>query len=65
MDRKSVEDVSIRDAPITGEPITRFFYEYQGERAVDPATMIGSGIELWHERICTNQVDDNGSLYGI
>lgn len=26
MDRKSVEDVSIRDAPITGEPITRFFY---------------------------------------
>lgn len=63
MGRKSAEDVSLRDALITGEPITRFFYEYQGERAVDPATMIGSGIDLWHERIRTNQVDDNSFLW--
>ena len=65
MGRKSSEDVSMRDALTSGEPITRFFYEYQGERSVDPTTMIDSGIDLWHEQICTNQVHDNGFLWGF
>ncbi|WP_426701655.1 hypothetical protein ACPPVV_01170 [Rhodanobacter sp. Col0626] len=32
-------------------PRTHFFYEYQGERAIDALLMIENGINLWHEQM--------------
>jgi hypothetical protein len=55
----------MQDLLTSGEPITHFFYEYQGERAVDPISLIETGIALWHEHIYTNELHDNSSLWGL
>jgi hypothetical protein len=54
---------SIQDALVKGEPITRFFYEYDGERSVDLPTLIQNGIDLWREQVDANQVHDNRHLW--
>lgn len=63
MGRKRIEDISVRDSLTKDEPVTRFFYEYRGERAVDPSTMVENGITLWQEQIYANQARDNGHLW--
>lgn len=44
-------------------PRTHFFYEYEGESAVDPAVLVDNGILLWHEQIQTNELDDVSPLW--
>ncbi len=56
---------SLQDLLSSGEPITHFFYEYQGERAVEPLLLIENGITLWHEHIYTNDVHDNSYLWEL
>lgn len=46
-------------------PRTHFFYEYEDERAVDPAVLVENGILLWHEQIHTNVLDDVSPLWAI
>ena len=42
---------SLQDLLSSGEPITHFFYEYRGERAVEPVLLIENGITLWNRRL--------------
>lgn len=63
MENKAGENASFRKELASGEPVTRFFYEFQGERSVDPMIMIKSGIELWYEQVFTNQAQDNRFLW--
>lgn len=44
-------------------PRTHFFYEYEGENAVDPAVLVENGILLWHEQIHANELDDVSPLW--
>lgn len=44
-------------------PKTHFFYEYEGERAMDPSVLVEHGILLWHEQIHANQLDDISQLW--
>lgn len=44
-------------------PRTHFFYEYEGERTVDPSVLVENGILLWHEQIHANVLDDVSSLW--
>lgn len=46
-------------------PRTHFFYEYEGERAVEPAVLVENGILLWHEQIHANEVDDISPLWAF
>jgi hypothetical protein len=46
-------------------PRTHFFYEYEGERAVDPAALVEHGILLWHEQIHANELDDISPLWAF
>jgi hypothetical protein len=46
-------------------PRTHFFYEYEGERAVDPAVLVENGILLWHEQIHANELDDISPLWAF
>ena len=59
------KDASLRSAIANGEPLTHFFFEYQGDRSVDPETLIDSGITLWHENVFGNDVHDNSSLWRL
>lgn len=56
---------SLQEALTNGEPLTHFFYEYQGERSVDPLMLIDSGITLWHEHVYTNEAHDNSHLWDL
>ena len=47
----------------TNYPRTHFLYEYEGERAVDPAVLVENGILLWHEQIHANELDDVSPLW--
>lgn len=49
----------------TNFPRTHFFYEYEGERAVDPAVLVENGILLWHEQIHANELDDISPLWAF
>lgn len=62
---KPAEESSIRDQIAPGEPTTHFFYEFLGERGVDPAVMIGNGITLWHERVYCDLTVDNSYLWDL
>lgn len=46
-------------------PKTHFFYEYEGERAVDPAVLVEHGILLWHEQIYANELHDVSPLWAF
>lgn len=46
-------------------PKTNFFYEYEGERAVDPSVLVEHGILLWHEQIYANELDDLSPLWAF
>ena len=46
-------------------PRTHFLYEYEGERAVDPALLVENGVLLWHEQIYANQLDDISPLWAF
>lgn len=63
--KNSVQGGSIQDLLNNGEPITHFFYERNGERAVEPLLLIENGITLWHEHIYTNEVHDNSYLWEL
>ena len=63
--KRTAENASIQDLLTKGEPITHFFYEYQGEWAVDPSLLIENGITLWHEHIYTNEAHDNSHLWEL
>jgi len=63
--KENVESASLQDLLTKGEPITHFFYEYQGERAVEPLLLIDNGISLWHEHIYTNEAHDNSYLWEL
>lgn len=56
---------SLEDHLNSGEPITHFFYELQGERPVEPLLLIENGITLWHEHIYTNETHDNSYLWEL
>jgi hypothetical protein len=62
---KGGEGASFQNSLTSGEPITHFFYEYKGERSVEPFTMLDNGITLWHEHIYTNGVHDNSYLWQL
>lgn len=62
---KNAEDASMQNALTSGEPITHFFYEYQGERSVDPSMLVKTGIAMWHEHIYTNESHDNSPLWEL
>lgn len=49
----------------TNFPRTHFLYEYEGERAVDPAVLVENGILLWHEQIHANELDDISPLWAF
>lgn len=53
------------DAGPNESPRTHFFYEHQGERDVDPATLVENGILLWHEEMYTNGMDDLSCLWKL
>lgn len=59
------KDASFQRTIASGEPVTHFFFEYQGERAVDPGTLIESGTSLWHENVLGNEVHDNRYLWQL
>jgi hypothetical protein len=63
--KRTAENASMQDLLPSGEPITHFFYEYQGDRAVEPISLVESGIALWHEHIYTNESHDNSSLWQL
>lgn len=63
--KKGNEAGSQQDLLSSGEPITHFFYEYQGERAVEPLLLIENGITLWHEHIYANEAHDNNYLWEL
>jgi hypothetical protein len=44
-------------------PRTHFFYEFEGERTVEPAVLVENGILLWHEQIHANALDDVSPLW--
>lgn len=46
-------------------PKTHFFYEYEGERAVDPSVLVENGILLWHERMLASEITDLSHLWGF
>ncbi|MBN6104906.1 hypothetical protein JR064_22335 [Xanthomonas sp. CFBP 8703] len=46
-------------------PKTHFFYEYEGEQAVDPAALVGDGILLWHEQVYDNELHDLAPLWAF
>lgn len=63
--RKSNSEDSIQDIEIkySSSPKTHFFYEYEGERSVDPSVLIASGVTLWHEQMLSNEVHDTSHLW--
>lgn len=61
--KNGAEGGSLQDFFNSGEPITHFFYEYRGERDVEPLLLIENGITLWHEHIYTNEVHGNSYLW--
>lgn len=63
--KNGAEGGSLQDLLNSGEPITHFFYEYRGERAVEPLLLIENGITLWHEHIYANEVHDNSYLWEL
>jgi hypothetical protein len=63
--KNGTEGGSLQDLLNSGEPITHFFYEYRGERAVEPLLLIENGITLWHEHIYSNEAHDNSYLWGL
>lgn len=50
-------------SPDANFPRTHFLYEYEGERAIDPAVLVENGILLWHEQIHANERDDVSSIW--
>lgn len=48
-----------------GFPRTHFFYEYEGERAVNPSVLVEHGILLWHEQIYAHELDDVSPLWAF
>jgi len=46
-------------------PKTHFFYEYEGERVVDPSVLVEHGILLWHEQMYANELDDVSPLWAF
>lgn len=46
-------------------PKTHFFYEYEGERSIDPAVLVEHGILLWHEQIHANPIDDISPIWAF
>lgn len=46
-------------------PWTHFFYEFEGERAVDPSALVEHGILLWHEQIYAHELDDVSPLWAF
>ncbi|CAN4280806.1 hypothetical protein LJR125_003714 [Pseudoxanthomonas sp. LjRoot125] len=65
VDTKSKEGISFQDSLTSGEPLTHFFYEWQGERAVEPLLLIENGVTLWHEHIYTDEAYDNSYLWDL
>lgn len=63
--KNSIRGGSLQDLLNSGEPITHFFYEYEGERAIEPMLLLENGIALWHEHIYTNEVHDNSYLWEL
>lgn len=62
---KGKVEASLEKSIASGEPLTHFFFEYQGERSVDPETLIESGITLWFENVYNNEVHDNRPLWQL
>lgn len=54
---------SVKNALVTGEPTTRFFYEFHGERTVDPLLLVNNGIDLWQEQVDRETDVDNWNLW--
>ncbi|GAA0250938.1 hypothetical protein [Rhodanobacter caeni] len=54
---------SVENALVTGEPTTRFFYEFHGERTVDPLLLVNNGIDLWQEQVDRATDVDNWNLW--
>jgi hypothetical protein len=46
-------------------PGTHFFYEFEGERAVNPSVLVEHGILLWHEQIYAHELDDVSPLWAF
>lgn len=62
---KSLPETSLLDAFAKGEPASHFFFEYQGSRAVHPLLLVDTGIELWHEHVANDFVQDNAPLWDL
>lgn len=56
---------SMRDQPTKSDPLTHCFYEYQGERSVEPELLIENGVSLWHEHVDSDDVHDNSYLWAF
>jgi hypothetical protein len=64
--KKPSENLPIEEIGFTYSvaPKTHVFYEYQGERAVDPLLMVENGISLWHEQMLNIPERDVSHLWG-
>jgi len=51
------------DVKRDSSPKTHFFYEYEGERPVDPSVLVENGIVLWQERALASEVSDISHLW--
>lgn len=62
---ESSDSAPLQNRLASGEPLTHFFYEYQGEREVDPLLLVENAITLWHEQVFANAAHDNGHLWDL
>lgn len=47
----------------SSDPLTYFFYELEGARAVPARVILENGVNLWHEAVFSNEVYDNSYLW--
>lgn len=57
---KTTDQVTTRGSHF---PKTHFFYEFEGERIVDPGVLVENGVLLWHEQIHANVLHDTSPLW--
>jgi hypothetical protein len=63
--KKGPKKLPIEEVGITysNAPKTHIFYEYQGERAIDPTLLVENGISLWHEQMLNIPEHDISHLW--
>lgn len=54
---------SLQESLTGNDPITHFFYEYEGPRSVEQTLLIENAIVLWHEAVYSNNTHDNAYIW--